>query len=57
MNTPGQSNGMTTEEIIFSNMTQIEALTRLLIKKGLITKDELQAEYSQLMNQANQGKQ
>ena len=57
MNTPGQNKGMTTEEIIFSNMTQIEALTRLLIKKGLITKDELQAEYTQLMNQAYQGQQ
>jgi len=38
-------------------MTQIEALTRLLIKKGLITKDELRTEYSKLMNEANQGAQ
>ena len=38
-------------------MTQIEALTRLLMKKGLITKDELQTDYSKLMNEANQGKQ
>ena len=38
-------------------MTQIEALTRLLMKKGLITKDELQTEDSKLMNEANQGKQ
>jgi len=52
-----QNKGMTTEEIIFSNMTQIEALTRLLVKKGIITKDELQSEHSQLINQANQGKQ
>lgn len=52
-----QNKGMTTEEIIFSNMTQVEALTRLLMKKGIITKDELQTEYSKLMNEANQGKQ
>jgi|GEM_PF-1512135 len=31
MNTSGQNKGLTTEEIIFSNMTQIEALTRFLI--------------------------
>ena len=38
-------------------MTQIETLTGLLMKKGLTTKDELQTEYSKLMNKANQGKQ
>lgn len=54
MNTPGQNKGMTAEEVIFSNMTQIEALTRLLIKKGLISKDELQMEYSRLMNESKQ---
>lgn len=48
---------MTTEEVIFSNMAQIEALTRLLMKKGIITKDELQTEYTKLMNEANQGAQ
>jgi hypothetical protein len=52
-----QNNGMTAEEVIFSNMTQIEALTRLLMKKGIITKDELQTEYSKLMNKSNQGAQ
>ena len=57
INKPGQNNGMTAEEVIFSNMTQIEALTRLLIKKGLITKEELQTEYSLLMNEANSGNQ
>jgi hypothetical protein len=50
-----QNNGMTAEEVIFPNMTQIEALTRLLMKKGIITKDELQTEYSKLMNESNQG--
>ena len=43
-------------------MTQVEALTRLLMKKGIITKgiitkDELQTEYSKLMNESNQGAQ
>jgi hypothetical protein len=52
-----QNNGMTAEEVIFSNMTQIEALTRLLMKKGIITKDELQTESSKLMNESNQGTQ
>jgi hypothetical protein len=52
-----QNNGMTAEEVIFSNMTQIEALTRLLMKKGIITKDELQTESSKLMNESNQGAQ
>jgi len=33
-----QNNGMTAEEVIFSNMTQVEALTRLLIKKALSQK-------------------
>lgn len=55
MNTPGQGNGMTAEEVIFSNMTQIEAVVRLLIKKGLITKEEIQNEFSQVMNEAKQG--
>ena len=53
----GQNNGMTAEEVIFSNMTQLEALTRLLMKKGIITKDELQTEYSKLLNESNQGAQ
>ena len=52
-----QNGGMTAEEVIYSNMTQIEALMRVLIKKGIVTKDELQAEYSQLMNEAKQGNQ
>ena len=36
------------EEIAYSNMLQIEVLTRLLIKKGIITKDEYEEEYSQM---------
>ena len=52
-----QNKGMSAEEVVFSNMTQIESLTKLLIKKGLITKDELQIEYTQLMNESKQGNQ
>jgi hypothetical protein len=45
---------VTPDELIYSNMMQIEAITaitRLLVKKGIITKDELQAEYTQLMQE------
>jgi hypothetical protein len=31
---------VTPDELIYSNMMQIEAITRLLVKKGIITKDE-----------------
>jgi hypothetical protein len=43
---------VTPDELIYSNMMQIEAITRLLIKKGIISKNELQAEYTQLMREA-----
>ena len=43
---------VTPDELIYSNMMQIEAITRLLVKKGIITKDELQAEYKELMREA-----
>ena len=43
---------VTQEELINSNMMQIEAITRLLVKKGIITKDELQVEYEELMREA-----
>jgi hypothetical protein len=36
---------VTPDELIFSNMMQIEAITRLLVKKGIISKDELEDEY------------
>jgi hypothetical protein len=45
---------VTPDELIYSNMMQIEAITRLLVKKGIITKDELQAEYKELMREWNQ---
>jgi hypothetical protein len=32
---------VTPDELIYLNMMQIEAITRLLIKKGIISKDEL----------------
>ena len=43
---------VTQKELVYSNMMQIEAITRLLVKKGIITKEELQAEYTQLMQEA-----
>ena len=43
---------VTPDELIYSNMMQIEAITRLLVKKGIITKDELQVEYKELMKEA-----
>ena len=43
---------VTPDELIYSNMMQIEAITRLLVKKGIITKDELRVEYESLMREA-----
>jgi hypothetical protein len=43
---------VTPDELIYSNMMQIEAITRLLVKKGIITKDELRVEYEGLMREA-----
>ena len=45
---------VTPEDLIYSNMVQIESLMRLLVKKGIITKDELQAEYKELMREAKE---
>jgi len=42
---------VTPDELIYSNMMQIEAITRLLVKKGIITKDELRVEYKELMRE------
>ena len=39
------------KELVYSNTMQIEAITRLLVKKGIITKDELEAEYKELMRE------
>jgi hypothetical protein len=44
---------VTPDELIYSNMMQIEAITRLLVKKGIITKDELQTEYGELIREGN----
>lgn len=35
------SNQVSQEDLIYTNMIQIEAITRLLVKKGVITKDAL----------------
>jgi hypothetical protein len=45
---------VTPNELVYSNMMQIEAITRLLVKKGIIAKDELQAEYTQLMKKSKE---
>jgi hypothetical protein len=42
---------VTPDELIYSNMMQIEAITRLLVKKGIITKEELRAEHEELMRE------
>ena len=38
---------VTPEELIYSNMMKRETISRLLVKKGIITKDELQTEFTQ----------
>jgi hypothetical protein len=43
---------VTQKELVYSNMMQIEAITRLLVKKGIISKDELKAEDKELMREA-----
>ena len=44
---------VTPDELIYSNMMQIEAITRLLVKKGFISKDELRTEYEELIRAGN----
>ena len=39
---------VTQKELVYSNMMQIEAISRLLVRKGIITNDELRAEYEEL---------
>jgi len=39
---------VTTEEIVHSNMLQIEAILRLLVKKGVITNQEFLDEMNEL---------
>ena len=40
------SNQVSQEDLIYTNMIQIEAITRLLINKGILDKGELLAEVS-----------
>ena len=44
---------MTYEELSLSNMWQIEALYRLLVKKGIVIEQELDAEYKLLKKKYN----
>lgn len=45
---PEEKKVLTYEELSLSNMWQLEALYRLMIKKGLITKEEFEAEFLEL---------
>ena len=42
---------VTPDKLIYSNMLEIEAITRLLVQKGIITKEELKAEYVGMMRE------
>ena len=47
-NKKGLKDPLTFEELTMSNMFQLEALYRLMIKKGLITDDEFKKEFLEL---------
>ena len=38
---PPESESVSLEDLVYSNMVQIEAITRLLVEKGIITPEEL----------------
>ena len=42
------------ENLVYSNMIQIEAITRLLVKNGVISKDELLEEVKALNAEQHQ---
>jgi spore coat protein CotF len=42
------------EELVYSNSMQLEALIRLMVKKGFVSKDELMEEYNQLLKEAEE---
>ena len=41
---------VTLEEFLVSSLAQTDALAKLLIEKGLITREELRATYQELLN-------
>ena len=47
---------ITFEELSLSNMWQIEAMYRLMIKKGLITKNEFEKEFRELKKEYDKEK-
>ena len=38
---PPESESVSLEDLVYSNMVQVEAITRLLVEKGIITPEEL----------------
>ena len=44
MSEPKDRESVALEDLVYSEMIQTEALTRLLVKKGIITKDDLMDE-------------
>jgi len=47
----GESETVTWEELSWSNHVELEALLRILVNKGLLTKDELIAEVKNVRNE------
>ena len=41
MSDPKDREPITLEDLVYGQMIQVEAITRLLVKKGIITKEEL----------------
>ena len=42
------------EELVYSNSMQLEALLRVLVKEGVISKDKLMEEYKQLLKETEE---
>jgi len=51
MNNKNESKTISYEELSLSNMWQLEAVYRLLIKKGIITQKEFENEFNELKNE------
>ncbi len=47
------SNQVSQEDLLYSNMIQIEAITRLLINKGMLEKGELLEEVTTIHREQN----
>ena len=42
------------EKLVYSNSMQLEALMRLLVKEGIVSKDALMEEYKQLLKETEE---